>query len=262
MTTIELTNDSFMFDEPIRQEVNGDNSGTERYFYLQDIRNNGRIFYLQSDWFEGDAPKMSAWNKPEMLIRLSDQNRALLDFLLNAATLNAKIPSEYNINSLDDRKLFFNQLPKSKLMYIRLNKNVQCFDKEGKRIQNTDLAYGRYRVIIHPKSIYYGRHGEEPVKASLVLRIAQIQYEEEKTPFLFMNDLNASMTKSDNAPVPMMTSTPKNSTSDAPLPMDEEQLGKKKRTRRPRLQRQDAIQDAEAMKSTTNLNEIFKDLDL
>jgi len=253
---VELTTETFSFGQPLRQAVVDVTSGNERIFYLQDIRNNGQIFYLQSDWFEGDGPKMNGWNKAEMLVKINDQMREVLETIINMATLNAEIPSEYNVSSVEDRKTFFNVLPKSKNMYIRMNQYVQFFNKDGKRIQQSNLGFGRYRVIIQPKSIYYGRHNDTPSKASLVLRIVQVQFDEqEQTPFLFMENLSM--------PIPLLTSTPNDSMNEAtPLPMDEEQHGKKKRARRPRLQRQNAIQDSDAKRTSANLDDIFKQLDL
>ena len=115
-----------------------------------------------------------------MLVKINDQMREVLESILNMTTLHAEIPSEYNVSSVEDIKTFFNYLSKSKCMYIRLNEYVQFFNKGGKRIQKLNLGFGRYRVIVQPKSIYYGRHADTPSKASLVLRIVLVQFDEEE----------------------------------------------------------------------------------
>jgi len=244
MAVQHVNSDTLQFGEPLRQEVL--TPGNVRCFYLQEISNQNLLtnqnqnFYFQSDWFTSDPPKLNAYQKSEILVKNSAEIRMMLQFITDSAMAKAVLPNEVAFHEAKEKKELFKPIPKTDNFFVKIDRGIQCYDKTCTAIPYESLSFGKYRVIVHVKSVYYGRHGEEPHKASLVLKVAQLQYEKQTMPCLFLDEPLANKNISEP---PLATSTP---------------IDVKKKRTRPRLQRQNTI-PAEDLK---NVDTIFKDLGL
>ena len=136
-------------------------------------------------------------------------------------------------------------------IYVKLNHDTMFFNKLCMTIKKEDLSYGEYRVILHVKGLYIGIHGQGPKLASLQFRICQVQFNPIAIQCLF------------NAP----TLPPQNMA--AMNPPETPQPGQtKKLTRRPKLQRQNAVIETKAQEMETMRpmgqfpgDSLFSDLD-
>jgi len=254
--TQQLKSENLQFGEPLLKEVLTPNN--ERCFYLQDIQHHNQNFYIQSDWFVSDPPKVNAYNKAEILVKNTSDIKDILQFIVDAAAVNAQLPNEDVYSEAKEKKDLFRPIPNTDYIYVKIDKGIQCFDRFCKPISYESLSFGRYRAIIHVKCMYYGRHGEEPYKASLVLKVVQLQYEKQSVPCLFYDTTQSLVNELVSHP-PLATSTPIKEDS-ATNPSTATSDGKKKRGRRPRLQRQNAMTEGDVTAVAVNVDEIFQDL--
>ena len=198
---------------------------------------------LPVDWFYADGIKEMG-NSRDILVPLSEECRSILKSVEDAAIAKGvKIPSDFQIGSNTSEQLF-KRLNLQHSMFIKLSKDVDCFDGECKPLQRIHLDRGDYRCMIHVKGLYIGRHMTVDKLISLQLRIVQIQFVPKSVSCMFPC-----------APVPVTSNmrpanfiqnlvpqTPQPGVMlDAPL----------KKGRKPKLQRQNAISEkkiaAEAM---------------
>lgn len=218
-------------------------SGVEnKHYYLQELKCDGKAFYIQSDWFVSEGPKMNSFQKPEILLKSAGVIKNTLKSIETLAKAQMKYPSEYEVE-LGKKDEYFKCIPdKSDFLYCKLAQGARCFDLDCHPLAPQSLAYGRYRVILHVKGIYIGSHGPTKALASLMIKVEQLQYESLVLPCLFSSHVpnNENILNAPKTPPPSIPPTP--------------QL-KKKQGRRPRLQRQNAV-----METSAPSNNLFADL--
>ena len=225
-TTASLDSTKIYFNVPERHDLASNN----RYYYMQALTYNGEDLYLESDWFESDGVKFNPAMKLEMMFRSNGIMKESLDMVQSEALRQLIIPAEYNI-AAEDKQRVYKLLPKSNYLFAKLGRGVQYFNQNCQPIMRESLAYGQYRVIIHVKGIYIGPHGDTPARASLQMKIKQIQYVPVFIPCLF-----SSSTKFTTPPA----SRPDGNAVSAIVP----ETPKARKTRKPKLQRQNAMIDA------------------
>lgn len=236
------------FNEPISHDINDG----EKTYYMQDLIYQNQPLYIQSDWFLSDGPKLNDYKKPELLVKIDGQMKSLFQAVENAARTQVKYPEAFKFDSTKNKDDFYRKLPEKGAMYCKLDRAVQAFDKNCKLLSANSLAYGKYRVIIHIKGIYIGQHGEQTYLSSLHMKIVQIQYVAEYLPCLF------SLTPIVHQGVKEQISS--NDKNDKNVPPSKS----KKTSRRPRLQRQNAMVDniptAQAAPTSVGMDGLFDDL--
>ena len=207
-----------------------------RHYYFQNLSYNGEDLYLESEWFESEGIKIRPFSKPDMMFRCSGVLKESLDIVQLEALRQLNIPAEYNIPQANSSGIF-KPLAKSNYLFAKLGQGAQCFNENCQPVRRESLSYGQYRVIVHVKGIYIGPHGDSPLKASLQLKIRQVQYMPVVAPCLFSS-------------AKINYSTPPPSTI---LGVTVPGAPKKKTTRKPKLlQRQNAIIDTDFLVDLDN----------
>ena len=205
---------------------------------------------LSVDWFYGNGAK-EVGNNHDLLVPLSLECRSILKSVEDAAiTKGLKIPADFQTGSASHEQLF-KRLNLQPNMFIKLSKDVDCFDKDCKPMQRAMMDRGDYRVMIHVKGLYIGRHNSADKLISLQLRIAQIQYMPKTVSCMFPcaqtpvtgNMQAVSFFQNQVPPTPQPGAMP-----EAPL---------KKPGRKPKLQRQNAV-----VEKNNHVDEVIADLDL
>lgn len=229
------------FLEPVRQEIAG---GTEdRHYYTQLLTYNNDNLYIQTDWFESQGLRYSSPFKSEMLVAMNSLTKNALSTIQAEAIKQLKFPAEFNVP--EDRKAAcFKSLPLTAgMIFAKCTQATRVFDTNCNMIAKESCKYGKYRVILQPTGIYIGAHGTSKNLASLQLKIAQIQYEEINIPCMF-----APLAESSNQPVAEVVhnNKPKSTIVQKAIEQIEAaavEMAPKKKPRRPKLQRQNAMID-------------------
>ena len=137
-------------------------------------------------------------------------------------------------------------------MFLKLNADVACFDKNKQLLNLSQMSYGDYRVIILVKGTYIGIHGNSGKLASLQVRVAQLQFVPISPPCYFsMFTMTPPVEKADNSQVTQSGEVPK-----------EQPVNKK--SRRPKLTRQNAMienRQEQNMESQSDDFDIHTDMD-
>ena len=243
-TTNVLDTQALQFQEPIRYEL----SGGDKHYYLQDIKYNGNALYITSDWFLSEGPKKDDRSKAEMLIKIDPSTKNILKFIEDEAKTQVAFPNEYQVQN-DKRDVYFKSLPDKDFLYIKFDQGIQCYDKKLRPMALANLQYGKYRVILFVKGIYIGGHGSNEHLASLHLKIKQIQCESLTLPCMFRKDESVTPVNNEHYVTEI---TPRTSAVTA--------QPRKKKSRRPRLERQNAM--AEAVANMGTMDGILTDFGL
>ena len=179
-TSLSLNPSMLQFAIPERLEL----STTDRFYYMQELTYNGEELCLESDWFEGEGPRFAMGSKVEMMFRCSGIMKESLDIVQSEAIRQLTVPDEYNIPK-ENAAGIFKCIPKCPFLFAKLGRGAQFFDQNCNPIAREMLGYGQYRVIIHVKGMYIGPHGESTIRASVQLKVKQIQYVPVFRPCLF-----------------------------------------------------------------------------
>ena len=209
--------------------------------------------------------KESFDKKFEILVPIPDEYMRLLTNIENLAINEGlKLPVEFQTNVGHEE--VFKRLPIRANLYIKVNHDVACFDKNCKPIKMEAMTTGDYRVVIHVKGLYIGTHSNGKL-VSLQLRICQIQNLSKVPVCMFtcvpswpMSGSQKRQMVSTNISMPV-PETPQPGVEAAPLNVPT------KKGRKPKLQRQNAvvesrIQQEEHRQMETLPPDFFHDIDL
>lgn len=220
-TSFSLNPSMLQFSPPERLEL----SSTDRFYYMQGLTYNGEELYLESDWFEGEGPRPAMGSKVEMMFHCSGIMKESLDIVQTEGIRQLTLPDEYNIPK-ENAAGVFKCLPKCPYFFAKLGRGAQFFDQNCNPITREMMGYGQYRVIIHVKGMYIGPHGDNTIRASVQLKVKQIQYVPVYRPCLF-------------------SSTTKDVTPPGPPAVPAVNIGapsiSKKKLRKPKMPRQTAV---------------------
>ena len=174
------------FSDPIPQVIHT----TGKKYYMQLATNNGQDILICSEWFRSDGLKPGIDKKPEILFKTAGKCRDALNVIENEAIRQLRMPpevlSELGLSAGQlENKALYKPLHKGEFMYAKLHRDCSFFNAKRESIKNSDLAYGDYRVVIAVKGLYIGSHSENGTKASLHVRIFQLQYREVNVACLF-----------------------------------------------------------------------------
>lgn len=231
------------FEEPTHHEL----PLVGRHYYTQALKYKGSDLLLTSDWFRSDGIKYSMDKKPELLVKVFPSTNFIFKSIENLAIQSMKLPNEYQHTGPIEP--IFKRMPDLTNRYVKLNYDAAIFNKMRIPIKKEELAYGDYRVMLHVKGIYIGTHGYGGKLASLQVRICQVQFIPVTIQCLFpcFSATQPGVASQDKVP-------------EAPQPDITANLITKK-TRRPRLQRQNAMTENRQQKLQTLPAEFFADLD-
>ena len=253
-TTPTFNPKDLQFEGAVRHDL----SGRSRSYHTQTLKYHSQDLFLTSDWFNCLGVKENFDKKLEMLVPISSENSNILKGIEDLAIAEGlKFPIELQTNITNEQ--FFKRLPCTPNLYIKLDHDVVCFDKDCNVINLDALSRGDFRVIIHVKGLYLGQHSNGKL-ASLQLRIVQIQ-NIPRTPqcmFVGIPIPNVNQQTAVNFVVP---ETPPPTSNQTNL------LAPVKKGRKPKLQRQNTISDARIQQQEHNKMEalpsdFFNDLDL
>jgi hypothetical protein len=227
------------FHEPERQEI-----GENRYYYIQLLTYNNENLYIQTDWFESQGLRYISPFKSEMLVAMNLLTKNALAAIQAEAIKQLKFPPEYQITE-DKKAESFKTLPLTGgMIFAKCTQATQVFDGKCNMIAKESCKYGKYRVILQPTAIYIGSHGTSKKLASLQLKISQIQYCPVETPCMFEPVTHPSQQSEvvyNNKPVgPERVSVQK---AVEEIEAAAVEMAPKKKPRRPKLQRQNAMID-------------------
>lgn len=240
------------FHEPERQEIAG---GTEdRHYYTQLLTYNNDNLYIQTDWFESQGLRYSTPFKSEMLVAMNSLTKNALTVIQAEAIKQLKFPAEFQVSG-DKKADFFKSLPLTAgMIFAKCTQATRVFDSACNMIAKESCKYGKYRVILQPLGIYIGPHGSSAKLASLQVKIAQIQYQEVNIPCMF-----APLTESPRQTAPEVVHNNKPQKPSNVQKAIEQieaaavEMAPKKKPRRPKLQRQNAVIDMDLF-DLDNLN--------
>ena len=164
------------FEAPIRHELR--ESG--RFYYTQNLKCQGQDLVVPSEWFTSNGLKDGLdINKKELLVPISnDLRQTLTNIETVAINEGLRMPAEITGHQRVSNVEVFKHLPlaQREKLFLKLNHDVVCFDKQRKPIAFDKMQAGEFRVMILIKGLYIGHHPANDGKlASLQLRIAQIQ---------------------------------------------------------------------------------------
>lgn len=248
---------------PFRHSLN---QGSETFF-TQPLSYDGNELYMISPWFKSSGVSYSnifEKSKPEMLVRLSkDMKKAFTD-IENEAIKQFYIPSDFIVPTGTTKESLFKYIPDVNNLFVKLSPECMIYDTSFKNINKKDLSFGNYRVVLHVVGVYIGNMQQCRGKmASLTVRISQIQFVPIHNPCLFQqgnqNVLNFDTESANVAPVAADVPTA-TAIVDAP---SEKPTKATRRPRRPKLQRQNAIEvdnDVDNLFSKDMLDQVLNDL--
>ena len=243
------------FEAPVRHELRN----VDRTYYTQDLKWQGEDLSLQTDWFTSTGVKdgMESYKK-EMLVPISNEMRQVLKEIETLAVNEGlRLPAEFTGHQKVSNAEVFKHLPlaEREKLFIKVNHDAVCFDKQRKHIAFEKMQSGEFRVAILVKGLYIGHHPANMGKlASLQLRISQIQNDPKIVHCLF----NGNKSK---APVCAFSNVPQ---TPQPVvgPMSLTQPAKKGR-KPTKFQRQNAMMDSIQTQELPSLPaDFFNDLDL
>ena len=256
----------FEFEEPVRQELHG----VDRYYYTQNLKYQGKDLLLPTHWFTSRGLRESFERKTEIYVPITPEMLSLLRQIeAHAIAVGMKVPVELQPNENVSRESLFKHLPEKQGYFIKVIHDATHFDKLCNPMSIEPNRFGQYRVMIHVKGLYLGYHPSGKV-ASLQLRVQQTQYIPKIVPCLFSSlPINLQLeTEAQgvcvNVPqTPQPTSEPMSLASNNAATM----LPPKKKGRKPKLQRQNAMvenqeQQSERRKMESLPSDFFTDLDL
>lgn len=211
------------FEAPELQVLSGKEA---RHYYTQRLTYNNSILCLQTDIFEGVGLRYSNPQKPEMLIRMNETLRKTILTLQDEAIKHLKFPEEFKVEDGKKKDYFKLISPNCGTIFAKLTPETQVYDPKCQPFPKEALSFGNYRVIIHIPGIYIGPHGNTSNLASLQFKVLQIQYLPIIKPCMFTP----------------MTPDEANVAYDKIIePMETNKTETKKKGRKPKLQRQNAM---------------------
>ena len=242
------------FEAPVRHELR-DGS---RCYYTQDLKFQGGELLVQTEWFQSSGVKDGLESyKKEMLVPISNELRQLLKEIETLAIDEGlRLPAEFGgYQKPPSNANIFKHLPLTdrEKLFVKLNYDAVGFDKYCKPFAFDKMQTGQFRAVIHVKGLYIGNHPANDGKlASLQMRITQIQNDPKSVQCLFKG--NNSTLASTFSAVPQ---TPQPAVEPVPLTQPA------KKGRKPKLQRQNAVTDANQNQELSRLPpDFFNDLDL
>ena len=153
-------------------------------FQFQSVTYDGQSCLLQTKPFFGNGLINSKFqDQPQMLIPISsipllkvidEKAKEVLDFPEDA-------PSSWKDSFIS--KEAYKSLNNDKL-YLK-TKDLQIYDIDGE-IYDGELKQGTYSAILHVVGIYIGSHGSTDKRASLQVKVKQLQYEPQSNKCLFV----------------------------------------------------------------------------
>ena len=235
--------------------------GLNRAYYTQEIKYQGRELLLHTDWFHSVGVKETVDKKLEILVPLPPNYVALLKTIEDLAINGGlNLPADFYSNAPNEN--IFRRTPALPRLYIKLHHEASFFDKNCRSINLKDLGRGDFRVVIHVKGLYIGHHPSGKL-VSLQLRVMQLQNIPKSQPCMFK--VASSFNLCDNQKFNNFTVPPVPNV--APVVPETPQPGVEvptltKKSRKPRLQRQNAVISQQHQPQQSLPSDFFTDLDL
>ena len=262
MSYLEQVNcDELKFEDPVVHEL----SGLARHYYTQALKYSGQDLIVPTQWFPSDG-FTSTYDRKELKVPLTKELFEFIQQIEEIAILKGlQLPSEYkpltvNASNAD----LFKRTAERPSLYLKTVPNLVCYDKNCKQIAEEELKMGNYRAAIHLKGLYIGPHNNEKL-VSLQLRIIQVQNQPIIPQCVFMG-LPCSPSKCfavSNSAVEKVKQVEKESPVEV-APAAASKTGNAKKARKPKLQRQNAMSEAQVQEEQhameTMSAEFFEDV--
>ena len=245
---------NIQFEAPIRHDL----ANLTRHYYTQTLKCNGQDIYFTTDWFQSHGVTAALDRKNEMLVIVGNQFATFLKNIQDIAIASGlQIPVEFQTNLSRDQ--VFKYTPSTSALYIKLNYNTACFDKNCKPIKLDALSSGDFRVCVHVKGLYIGPRPNGQL-ASMQLRITQIQNIPKISPCMFTVQGPEPQPQPQLMTVPMPIAVAQSQNSNPAVDINTSS----KKGRKPKLQRQNAVVENRILPETlpTLTSEFFNELDL
>ena len=115
-------------------------------------------------------------------------------------------------------------------MYAKLHRDCSYFNSRREAMKEKDLGYGDYRVVVAIRGLYIGSYDGNGPKASLHVRIFQIQYREVSVTSLYEN--STGLLSNSSCGTFLNSSTPPETPSTIPLKPQQQPSTSNKKTRK------------------------------
>ena len=158
-------------------------------YYMQNATINGQDILISSEWFRSEGIKAGMDKKPELMFSTAGKFREALNIIESEAVRQLRMPAEltFGNDGQKDNKSLYKPVYNGPYMYAKLHRDCSFFNSRREAIKKTDLGYGEYRVVVAIRGLYIGSHDENGPRASLHMRIFQIQFREVNVTCLFEN---------------------------------------------------------------------------
>ena len=215
-------------------------------FHTQPLSYDGEKLLIMSSWFKSNGVSYSTQfdkNRPEMLVKLNDGMKKVIHEIETLAAKSFHIPNELKIPPGTNKDSLFKRIPNVDNLFVKLSPECMCYDMDLMPINRKQLGHGNYRAVVNVIAVHIAPHGQTGKIASLTMRISQIQYEAIKIPCLFSNSSTNVLNFDDIESVNAHTT----------IAAAEKVTKPARKARRPKLQRQNAIEVNEDVRAMENM---------
>lgn len=225
------------FEAPVRIDLVSAN----KHYYTQSLKYQGKDLVIPTEWFYSEGIS-TLYDQNEILTPISKDILSILRKIEDIAISNGlQLPPGFEDVSNTGHGLL-KPIPEKSNLYLKLARNAVMYDKHCKPIKKADLQMGNYRVAIHVKGLYIGKHSNDKI-VSLQLRIIQVQ-NEANIPQCIFTSLPIPMTQNDIETKVTSLATKENT-------------GTGKKSRKHKLQRQNALTEPQSEQVMETLSPEF-----